>query len=106
VYSYPGKKPIGYFSLAGYSAWPIPAPRWPETIGEKKLCSNPVFSSDSKRIFCGFPDGTIRCWDIVEHKLVFAVQAHTGRVRRLALDPEGKFLISSGVEQDLVLWEV
>jgi WD40 repeat protein len=73
------------------------------------------FSTNGKRIATGGADKTVRLWEVpsakpegvvATRKAVVALEAHTDFVRDLAFTSDGKYLVSSGKDGPVRVWDV
>ncbi|MCG8652944.1 MAG: hypothetical protein MI861_24095, partial [Pirellulales bacterium] len=69
-----------------------------------------TFSPDRDSLFCGDASGKIHQWKIGDGRLVRTIDggrgASTGPIRRLAITPNGQWLLSLGGDQTLRNWKV
>ena len=69
-----------------------------------------MFSPDGHHLITAHPDpaqeeGKIRFWSVKDGSLVRTISAHTRRVERLLITPDGRYLISGG-GYDIRVWGV
>jgi WD40 repeat protein len=96
--------------------WDVPtgAPKMRLT-GHSRAVASVAFSADGKMLACG--DGSpnyqtggglthIRLWNLDSGKSIRTFPAHLGGVKSLAFAPDGKALISGGVDGRVRLWNV
>ncbi len=69
-----------------------------------------VFSPDGKTVASSNPidenDSAIRLWDVATGKLVQTLQGHAKSAIRVAYSPDGKMLLSSGLDEVVILWDL
>jgi len=68
--------------------------------------TTPVFSPDSKSVFCGSANGSIYMWNVDRGEVFCLEGVHDGRIRALALNADGSLLASLGEDRNLKLWNV
>jgi WD40 repeat protein/beta-lactamase regulating signal transducer with metallopeptidase domain len=72
--------------------------------GQDEAATCLVFSRDSKTLFTGSADRTVRLWDVETGKTRASLTGHTSWVYALALAPDGKTLASAGYDKVIRLW--
>lgn len=50
--------------------------------------------------------GDITIWDVSKNQLLHTFNAHVGDILALAFSPDGKLIVSAGVDQCIYLWDV
>ncbi|MBV8882271.1 MAG: WD40 repeat domain-containing protein [Planctomycetaceae bacterium] len=73
------------------------------TYGSTIFCLG--FSRDGAFLFAGSEDGKLRAINLGSGLSVFDTPAHAGGVRTLAVGPDGKTLLTGGVDKVARLWE-
>lgn len=63
------------------------------------------FSSDNKSIIIGQKDGVIQFYDIKTGNLQFSIDAHYGIVNNAAQTPNNRFIVTSGNDLVLKIWD-
>ncbi|MCB1099582.1 MAG: alpha/beta fold hydrolase [Verrucomicrobiae bacterium] len=61
--------------------------------------------TDGKRVMAGGRGGRVQVWDLASQKLIASFQAQDNVVLGIALSPDGKFLVTSGSERAIFLWD-
>ena len=57
-----------------------------------------------RTVFCGYTDGSIFAWNIMEGKLLFHFEGHDDKVSGLAWITPDKF-VSCSYDQTIVFWD-
>lgn len=70
----------------------------------KALCA--AFSPDDKYVAAGGADHVVRLVAVERTQDVRQLEGHKGPVRSICFDPEGKFLITSGCDGMMGIWDV
>jgi WD40 repeat protein len=105
---------IGYDDEVGHNRqtlllWDIAA-RQPRAIlaGHESVVTSAVFSPDGSRLISGSYDKTVGIWDTSSGHLLKTWAARTGRIRALALSPDGMTLAAAGKDPDglIRLWDL
>src|SRR5262249_34975920 len=66
-----------------------------------------VFTPDGKRAVSGAMNDTIYLWDVETGEKVRSFEGHKGGVHRLAIPPDGRYVLAGSCEgKTLRLWEV
>lgn len=63
------------------------------------------FSSDNKSIIIGQKDGVIQVYDIKTGDEQFSIDAHYGIVNNAAQSPNNHFIVTSGNDLVLKIWD-
>ncbi len=84
-------------------------PKTGQPLAGPLRCSQPVrpidLTDDGSLLAAGCDDGTIEIWSVPSHTRVLTIGAHQHNVRSLQFTPDGRALLSAGVEE-LGLWNV
>ncbi|RMF21398.1 MAG: WD40 repeat domain-containing protein, partial [Cyanobacteria bacterium J083] len=64
-----------------------------------------LFTPDGNSLITASYDRTIKVWDLVNSNLVYTLKGHTGRIRAIALHPNGKILASTS-DDGIRLWHL
>jgi WD40 repeat protein len=64
----------------------------------------PALSPDGKTLAVGGENGKLALFDVRNGKIKQFLNKHTGDVRSIAFHPQGKWLASSGLDKQIVLW--
>ena len=75
-----------------------------KTLSTAAGLDNLKLSPGGKLPACGFRDGTIEFWNVVEGKLAGTLRGHRSAVRRLAFTPDGAMLVSSALDKTVRIW--
>lgn len=65
-----------------------------------------VFSEDGKSLFSNDPFGHIKIWDCTDRTLRQKLKLHQGIISDFILSKDGQFLLSVGLDQQLVIWNL
>lgn len=57
-------------------------------------------------MLAGDGDGVIKLWHLGTHQQLWTAKAHTGRVRGVCAEPNGKYAISCSADRTIKLWNV
>ncbi len=75
-----------------------------KTLSTAAGLDNLKLSPDGKLLACGFRDGTIELWNVVEGKLAGTLRGHQSAVRGLAFTPDGTMLVSGALDKTVRIW--
>lgn len=64
-----------------------------------------AFSNDGERLITASSDRTIEIWDLASGQLLRTLTGHRGRIRTIALHPNGTTLASAG-DDGIILWDL
>ncbi|BCM91917.1 hypothetical protein IAD21_03795 [Abditibacteriota bacterium] len=70
-----------------------------------KYWSPIVFSYDSKTMFCGSPKGHILSFDFKSNNFIDKIHAHLGAILSMTLSIDGRFVVSSGEDRSINIWQ-
>ena len=69
--------------------------------------SSVALSADGRTLATADGDGTVRLWDLAEHRQLGApLTGHTDRVYGVAFSPDGRTLASASADKTVRLWDV
>jgi len=78
------------------------------SLNVKEAYSRPtsfVTSKDAKYLFCGYENGTIKCWNMLTKKIEFQfLTSHINAVTHLAINPLQDILASGGDDGFVFIW--
>ncbi len=76
-----------------------------EVLGD--ICADTMLISSNRPscIFAGFTNGTVASWPLLPTQFPRLLQAHAGRIIGMIGTPDGKTLITCGVDQELRCWD-
>ncbi|MDA0986261.1 MAG: WD40 repeat domain-containing protein [Bacteroidetes bacterium] len=55
---------------------------------------------------CGSSTGIIKIWNLVSNNLIKTISAHSGEITGLAITENGKSIISSSLDNSIVIWRI
>ena len=64
-----------------------------------------LFSPDSTVFIAGLRYGNIELWDLIKGNKLTTLNGHTKEVKMLAFSPNGKTLVSTGIDGTILLWD-
>ena len=70
-----------------------------------KICSMDV-SGDDCLIGAACEDGTLKIWDISQEKCTHAFKCHKGIIRDVNFSSAGEFILTSGMDNLLKIWDL
>ncbi|MFO0966973.1 MAG: WD40 repeat domain-containing protein [Gemmataceae bacterium] len=84
------------------------------TVEDRKLrhtlpatgCALAAFAPNGETLAVACDKRTARIWDLVEHKEVRSLLAHTAEISALAFSPDGKKLATSGLDASIKIWDI
>jgi WD40 repeat protein len=65
-----------------------------------------AFTPDGKSLIAGSPDGSIYSWSLATGSVEREVHAHAGAVFSLAIDRQGRWLVSAGEDGAVCRWHL
>lgn len=65
-----------------------------------------VFDPAGERIVAGYEDGRVRFFELGDDELSRTIRAHRTAIRGLDLDPEGRWMATSGADRSVRLWRL
>jgi U3 small nucleolar RNA-associated protein 7 len=57
-------------------------------------------------VHCGHGNGSVTLWTPVSHQYLIKMQCHRGPVLSLAVDPAGKYMVTSGADKLVKVWDL
>ena len=64
------------------------------------------FSPDGTTVAFGFPDGTVKLWDVETQTNIATLEGHTGWTHAVAFSPDGATIASGSNDRTVKLWDV
>ncbi|XP_063589076.1 WD repeat-containing protein 46-like [Penaeus indicus] len=66
------------------------------------MCQNPY----NAVLCCGHPNGTVTMWTPNSRLPVASILCHTQPLRKVTVDPSGRYMATAGVDRQLKIWDV
>jgi WD40 repeat protein len=63
-----------------------------------------IVSQPSRKLFVGFADGSIRCYDLATHSHIASLSGHGTSILSIAADGRGRLLVTASADK-LLLWD-
>src|SRR5260221_5709104 len=76
------------------------------TMVDDSCYASAVFSPNGKYVAAPHSDGMVRIWDVCTGQLMKRIEAHMHLASCVAFMPDGKGLMSGGLDHKLRYWEV
>jgi eukaryotic-like serine/threonine-protein kinase len=82
-----------------------------ETLSQVGVCRIPgdfitaAIGAEGRELAMGMADGTVQLWDLVEAKALWALRAHSNRVDKIVLSPDGKLLATAARGGQIRVWD-
>jgi WD40 repeat protein len=69
--------------------------------------SSMTVSSDTKKLICGFPSGSVKIWNLEDKRCICKVDSiHFGPVTGLGITKDGESLVSCSEDGTVSIWEL
>lgn len=76
------------------------------SVTENQQITAVNISPDNQFVFCGFSSGKVIAYETISGKKVYEVKRHNNDIRSIAFNKKGKYFVTAGQDNAVVVWNV